>query len=50
MGAIETLKFGLTVGAIFTGVILVAFWAYFLVLGRSGKGSHNAAGQHSERG
>ncbi len=41
MGAIDTLKFGLTIGGIFTGVILVAFWAYFMLLGKSRKPSQS---------
>lgn len=40
MGATETLKFGLTIGGIFTGVIFIAFWAYFMLLGKNNKAGH----------
>lgn len=41
MGATETLKFGLSIGAIFTGVIFVAFWIYFMLLGKNKKANHS---------
>ncbi|HEY6839473.1 MAG TPA: hypothetical protein VI389_12070 [Geobacteraceae bacterium] len=40
MAATETLKFGLSIGAIFTGVIFIAFWAYFMLLGKNNKANH----------
>ena len=41
MGTIETIKFGLSIAAIFTGLIFVVFCAYFMLLGRNKKPSHN---------
>ena len=37
MGAIDTLKFGLSIAGVFSGVLIVGFWAYFTLLGRNKK-------------